>query len=210
MSDVLSFKIITIGDSGVGKTAIIRRFVFNTFELNNLSTIGVNFSFKDTILKNGKSVKLKLIDTAGEEKYKSLSKSYFRNTDGVLFVFAINDLDSFQNITEWIKLFNDNNSGKDLPKYLIGNKDDLEENRAVNQELIDKFIKENNNEYEYRSVSALNDDKRIDELFQEMAEKLFNNYKEGKQSAIHLEKNKENQQPKKSNCKICDVTTNES
>jgi len=210
MSSDLSFKIITIGDSGVGKTAIIRRFVFNTFELNNLSTIGVNFSFKDTILKNGKSVKLKLIDTAGEEKYKSLSKSYFRNTDGVLFVFAINDLDSFQNITEWIKLFNDNNSGKDLPKYLIGNKDDLEENRAVNQELIDKFIKENNNEYEYRSVSALNDDKRIDELFQEMAEKLFNNYKEGKQSAIHLDKNKENPQPKKSNCKICDVTNNES
>ena len=88
MSNDLTFKIITLGDSGVGKKAIIRRFVFNTFEINKLSTIGVNFSFKDVRLKNGKNVKLKLIDTAGQERYKSVSKSYFRNADGVLFVFT--------------------------------------------------------------------------------------------------------------------------
>ena len=101
MSDDLSFRIITIGDSGVGKTAIIRRYVYNTFDQENLSTIGVNFSFKEIILKNSQRLKLKLIDTAGQEKYRSLSKSYYKNADGVLFVFSLNDLQSFQNLNDW-------------------------------------------------------------------------------------------------------------
>ena len=204
MSIDLSYKIITIGDPGVGKTSIIRRYVFNTFELNNLSSIGVNFSFKDTTLKNGKVVQIKLIDTAGQEKYKSLSKSYFKNADGVLFVFAINNLTSFENIREWINLFNENNSGKEgIQKYLIGNKDDLDYDSKVDKSLIDSFLKETNYEYEYRSVSALKNDKRIDELFQEIGEKLFDNYKERKQSLIQLEKNKDKDR-KKANCQICD------
>ena len=203
MSDVLSFKIITIGDSGVGKTSIIRRFVFNTFEQDNLSTIGVNFSFKDCTLKNGNKVKIKVIDTAGQEKYKSLSKSYFKNADGVLFVFAIDDLQSFKNIREWITLFNENNSGKEgIPKYLIANKDDLENESKVNKELIDQFLKENNNQYKFKSVSALKCDKRIEELFQEIAENLYNNYKDVKQSTIQLEKNNPNK--KKMKCYLCD------
>ena len=203
MSDILSFKIITIGDSGVGKTSIIRRFVFNTFEQDNLSTIGVNFSFKDCTLKNGNKVKIKVIDTAGQEKYKSLSKSYFKNADGVLFVFAIDDLQSFKNIREWITLFNENNSGKEgIPKYLIANKDDLENESKVNKELIDQFLKENNNQYKFKSVSALKCDKRIEELFQEIAENLYNNYKDVKQSTIQLEKNNPNK--KKMKCYLCD------
>ena len=203
MSDILSFKIITIGDSGVGKTSIIRRFVFNTFEQDNLSTIGVNFSFKDCTIKNGNKVKIKVIDTAGQEKYKSLSKSYFKNADGVLFVFAIDDLQSFQNIREWITLFNENNSGKEgIPKYLIANKDDLENESKVNKELIDQFLKENNNQYKFKSVSALKCDKRIEELFQEIAENLYNNYKDVKQSTIQLEKNNPNK--KKMKCYLCD------
>ena len=178
--------------------------VYSDFELNNLSSIGVNFSFKDTTLKNGKVVQIKLIDTAGQEKYKSLSKSYFKNADGVLFVFAINNLTSFENIREWINLFNENNSGKEgIQKYLIGNKDDLDYDSKVDKSLIDSFLKETNYEYEYRSVSALKNDKRIDELFQEIGEKLFDNYKERKQSLIQLEKNKDKDR-KKANCQICD------
>ena len=206
MSDVLSFKIITIGDSGVGKTSIIRRFVFNTFEQDNLSTIGVNFSFKDCTIKNGNKVKIKVIDTAGQEKYKSLSKSYFKNVDGVLFVFAFDDKKSFDNIREWIQLFNENNNGKEgIPKYLIGNKDDLDTNNKVDKGSIDTFLNETNNEFEYRSVSALKEDNRIDELFQDIAEKMFSNYKEGKQNTITLEKNKDNKN-KKGQCQICDLS----
>ena len=144
-----------------------------------------------------------MVDTAGQEKYKSLSKSYFKNADGVLFVFAIDDLQSFQNIREWITLFNENNSGKEgIPKYLIANKDDLENESKVNKELIDQFLKENNNQYKFKSVSALKCDKRIEELFQEIAENLYNNYKDVKQSTIQLEKNNPNK--KKMKCYLCD------
>ena len=140
MSDI--FKVITIGDCGVGKTSIIRRYVLNNFE-DNLPTIGINFSFKNITLKNGKVVKLKLIDTAGQEKYKSLAKSYYKNVDGVWFVFAVNEKKTFDNIREWMTLFKENNNGKEgIPKYLIGNKDDLDKDKWIDQDLIDQFLNE--------------------------------------------------------------------
>ena len=77
-----------------------------------MSTVGLTFSFKEIVLNNKKKVKLKLIDTGGQEKYRALSKSYFKNADGVLFVYSINDEDSFNHIKEWITLFNENNNGK--------------------------------------------------------------------------------------------------
>ena len=112
----LVFKVITIGDSSVGKTSIIRRYIYNVFDDNTMSTIGLTFCFKEVKLKNGKKVQLKLVDTAGQEKYNALTKSYFKNVDGVLFIFDFNNLESFQNIEKWINLFEENNNGKGIPK----------------------------------------------------------------------------------------------
>ena len=164
-----TMRVITLGESGVGKTSIIRRYIHNIFDENNLSTIGLNFSFKEVKLKNGKSINIKLIDTAGQEKYKALAKSYFKNADAVLFVFAINDKHSFDNIKNWINLFKDNHNGKEgIPMYLIGNKSDQE--REVQKDEIDKFIIEN--KYKYFETSA-KENIGIDELFQELSEDLY-------------------------------------
>ena len=86
----IMFKIITLGNSGVGKTSIIKRYVFNQFDQSAISSIGVIFSFKDVLIEGDKNkkVKLKLIDTAGEEKYRSLSKTYYKNAEAVLFVYS--------------------------------------------------------------------------------------------------------------------------
>ena len=73
----IMFKVITLGDSGVGKISIIKRYANNIFYENVLSTVGVGFAFKEVELSNKKKIKLKLIDTAGQEKFKSLAKSYF-------------------------------------------------------------------------------------------------------------------------------------
>ena len=89
--ELITFKIITLGESLVGKTSLLRRYLENKFDDNSLTTIGLSFSFKDIILKNGEKVQLKLLDTAGQEKYRALAKSYFKNADGVFFVYAIND-----------------------------------------------------------------------------------------------------------------------
>ena len=139
----IMFKVITLGDSGVGKTSIIRRYANNIFDENVLSTIGVGFAFKEVELSNKKKIKLKLIDTAGQEKFKSLAKSYFKNVDGVLFVYSFEILESFQNLKEWIKLFNSNHYGKNgIPMFLVGNKSDLEEKDDVekNEKLVKEFL----------------------------------------------------------------------
>ena len=164
-----TMRVITLGESGVGKTSIIRRYIHNIFDENNLSTIGLNFSFKEVKLKNGKSINIKLIDTAGQEKYKALAKSYFKNVDAVLFVFSLNNQDSFDNMKNWINLFNDNHNGKEgIPKYLIGNKAD--EKREVQKNMVDEFLSKN--KYKYFETSA-KDNNGIDELFQELSEDLY-------------------------------------
>ena len=165
--EVKSFKVITIGDSNVGKTSIIRRYIYNVFDDKTMSTIGLSFSFKEVELKNGITITLKLVDTAGQEKYRSLTKSYFKNSDGVLFVFDYGSKESFEHIQEWVQMFIDNTSQDDIPKYLIGNKDDLQ-NKSVTSEMIEELI--NKTKFKFKSTSALRTDTNIDELFNEIAE----------------------------------------
>ena len=191
----INFRIITLGESGVGKTSILRRFLYNHFDFNSLTTLGLSFSFKDIILKNNEKIQLKLIDTGGQEKYRALAKSYFKNADGVFFVYAKNNQDSFDKIKEWIKMFNENHNGKEgIPKYLVESKDDLE--RVVDEDISIKYAKENN--LIFMKTSSKNNDS-INELFQDIGETLYENYlknKKGnfKQNGIRL-KNTEKKIP---------------
>jgi len=204
--ELLSFKIITIGNCGVGKTSILQRFIDGTFNEDLMPTLGMNNKIKINTLKNGKKIILKLFDTAGEEKYRSLSKSFFKNVDGVLFVYALNDKNSFDNIKHWIKTFIDNHNGKkDIPLYLIENKNDLE--KEVDKELVNDFLLENIN-FKFKSISAkLNKDNSINELFQEISEILYIDYKESgkenrKQKIIKIENYSEKYQ-KLNSCSLC-------
>ena len=95
----------------------LNRCVKKKFDNNNSSTLGINYSFKEIKFNNNDKIKLKLVDTAGQEKYKSLTKSYFKNVDVVLFVFNMNEKETFDNIKDWMELFNNNNSKEDIPKY---------------------------------------------------------------------------------------------
>ena len=195
----ITFKIITVGESGVGKTSIFRRYVYNTFEENTLTTLGLQFSFKDVVLKNEQKIKLKLIDTAGEEKYRSLSKSYFKNSDVVLFVFALDNPDSFERINDWIDLFKENHDKVDkIPKYLVGSKNDLEQ--KIEQGKINELAKKF--DFKFITTSALSNN-NIEYLFNDISETLFKSYKPDKgQQTIRL-KNKKNFKTTK--CSICQV-----
>ena len=165
-----SMRVISLGDSGTGKTSIINRYAKNIFEENPYSTIGINFIVKKIKFKDGNTISLKLIDTGGQEKYRALGKSYIKNADAVLFVFAFNDKDSFDNIEEWINLFKKNHSDEDyIPMYLVGNKTDLE--RKVSNDLINQF-KEVNKGFKYYETST-KENKRINELFEELAKDLY-------------------------------------
>ena len=137
-NNILNFKIITVGDGSVGKTSIIRRLVYNNFLENTLNTVGMNMAHYKVTLQNNKIINLTIVDTAGQERYKSLGKKYFANADGILFVFAHDNLESFENIKDWMKIFEESSSSRiDIPKFLVGNKNDLES--EVDENLIDEF-----------------------------------------------------------------------
>ena len=169
----LEYKIITLGDSSVGKTSIINRFINGEFRPDSKPTLGIKHSFKILELghlNNKKKLKLSVIDTGGQEKYKALSISYFRYADVVLFIFNLNEPFSFENIQNWIDNFNENNnkSKKVIKKYLIGNKSDLEQ--KVEQNLIDEFAKKNIMPYKATSAKT---NSQINELFQMIGEELY-------------------------------------
>ena len=198
----LSFKLITLGNAGVGKTSILQRYLYDKFNINSESTIGIELSYKEIILENNESVTLKIIDTCGQEKYRSLSKSYFKNTDGVLFVFDLSNNESFKEITDWIKLFNENHNGKEkVPKCLVGSKCDLE------KKVTDDKIKEVSQKYNlhYYETSA-KDNFNINKLFEDMSKILYENKKlnkNEKQKSIKIINQKIEEKPKKRNC--CDL-----
>ena len=168
-----TFTIITLGDSGVGKTSIINRYTKDCFDENSASTLGMSFSFKEIVFNNKDKIKLKFVDTAGQEKYKSLAKSYLKNVDEVLFVFSMNNKETFKTINNWMELFRNNNNREDkIPKYLVGTKNDLE--IKVEQSLIDDFAQKFNIPFISTSAKKNNN---IDKLFDEIGETLYNNYK---------------------------------
>ena len=173
--DKITFKIITLGDSEVGKTSIIRRYLENKFAYDTLPTLGFIKSKKKIILKNKKNIFLELCDTSGQERYASLSPLYVKNADAVLFVFDLNNKKSFNNIKNWMKFFKDNtNSENNMPTYLIGNKKDLEKN--VEDDEIEIF-KDEHKDIIYKETSAKEEDNQIEELFREMGELLYDKYK---------------------------------
>ena len=190
--NLFEFKIVTIGDSQVGKTSIIKRYIDNKFHYNTVSTIGIFNSQKKIILKNGEEIILKLVDTAGQERYNSLSKNFFRNTHAVLFVFSFDSPKSFKNLGKWIKLFNEENTNqKKIVLYLIGNKKDLK--KEVDEDEISFFL-EDNNEFFYKETSAKEEDNHINELFQEIGEKLYEinkKYKNSNKKEIKISEHKE-------------------
>jgi len=126
------FKVVIIGDSGVGKSNIFTRFMRNEFALDSKSTIGVEFSAKNIPVKD-RVVKAQVWDTAGQERFQALAKSYYRGAVGCLLVYDISNYESFKHVDKWLRQVKDS-AEPHLVTLLIGNKSDLEEKRAVKQE----------------------------------------------------------------------------
>ena len=165
------FKLILIGNNGVGKSCILQRYLKHTFEESYKCTIGVDFLMKSVII-NGQTVKLQLWDTAGQEKYKSMVSSYYRGANVALIVFDITSHATFDALPVWIENFY-KNGPEQKNIILIGNKKDLEEDRQVTQEEAQMFSETNN--MIYFETSAKDGD-NIDYVFNYAAEKLLEFY----------------------------------
>ena len=169
------FKLILIGSSGVGKSSILKRYIQKIFEEEYTCTIGVDFFMKSLNISN-KSIKLQLWDTAGTEKFKSITTGYYRGANAAFVVFDLTYKSSFESVSEWIQNYY-KYSNPDSEKYviLIGNKSDLKEKREISGEEIYDFAK--NNKIKYFETSAKNGE-NIDECFYFIAEKLMKDLEE--------------------------------
>ncbi len=124
------FKIVLLGDSGVGKSQLVNRFTKNEFNADSKATIGVEFATRTVRIEDKKLVKAQIWDTAGQERYRSLASSYYRGAVGALLCYDITDKSTFNNIPVWLKEVEDN-AEKDCLIMLVGNKMDLDDRRAV-------------------------------------------------------------------------------
>jgi len=123
------FKLLLIGDSGVGKSCLLLRFADNTFTDSFISTIGVDFKIR-TMDIDGKRVKLQIWDTAGQERFRTITSSYYRGAHGIIVVYDVTDRVSFNNVKQWLGEI-DRYACQSVNKLLLGNKADLAEKRTV-------------------------------------------------------------------------------
>ncbi|XP_052380194.1 ras-related protein Rab-15-like isoform X29 [Oncorhynchus keta] len=126
--DVL-FRLLLLGDSGVGKTCLLCRFTDNEFHPSHISTIGVDFKMK-TLEIDGIKVRIQIWDTAGQERYQTITKQYYRRAQGIFLVYDITSERSFQHIMKWASDV-DEYAPDNIQRILIGNKSDEEEKRQV-------------------------------------------------------------------------------
>ena len=166
----LTFKFLLVGNSNVGKTSIVRRFCRDDFDDQNKTTISVEFmTYVLKLDESGTSVKLQIWDTAGQEQYKSLGKSYYRNAVGVILTFSLTDHDSFEKIEEWYKDVKDLCNQKAVI-VLVGNKCDLKEHKAVTDSEAKAFADIHG--IEYIETSAKNKT-NIYNLFYSVSRKIY-------------------------------------
>ena len=150
-----SMKIILLGDSGVGKTSLLNNLEQKEPEINQTKTLEY-FNYKIKI--NDYIIRMQIWDTVGNEKFKSITLNYYKTADVVIFIYAINDLNSFNNINKWLDELNEkgnNEEDKNIIKILVGNKKDLKDERRVGYEGGEKLKNEKKFHF-FKEISCLN------------------------------------------------------
>eukprot|EP00300_Choanocystis_sp_HF-7_P036648 c52515_g1_i1.p1 GENE.c52515_g1_i1~~c52515_g1_i1.p1 ORF type:complete len:215 (+),score=9.73 c52515_g1_i1:41-646(+) len=131
------FKLLLIGDSGVGKSCLLLRFADDTYTESYISTIGVDFKIR-TIELDSKTIKLQIWDTAGQERFRTITSSYYRGAHGIIVVYDVTDQESFNNVKQWLHEI-DRYASENVNKLLVGNKSDLTTKRVVDYNVAKEF-----------------------------------------------------------------------
>ena len=174
MSYSYLFKYIIIGDTGVGKSCLLLQFTDKRFRHDHDLTIGVEFGSR-MLSMDQKDIKLQIWDTAGQESFRSITRSYYRGAAGALLVYDITRRDTFSHLSNWLQDARENGN-PDMVITLVGNKTDMDSRRTVSFEEGQKFARENNLIFlEASAKSNVN----VEEAFETTARSIFNKIKEG-------------------------------
>ena len=195
-------KVVVVGDSGVGKTNLIKRFITNTFSENSKATVGVEFISKSYKINN-QVFKIEMWDTAGQERYKSITAAYYKGAKGALIVYDTTQRTSYENIDKWMVEIKDKAS-KDMKLMIVGNKTDLKDSRQVDSN--EALLKAKDLEASLMETSA-KDGSNVKEAFYDLLKEMYREIKKkieiveneakGGKDGIQLETN---EKPEKKGC----------
>ncbi|MCL4168763.1 UNVERIFIED_CONTAM: hypothetical protein GTU68_021489 [Idotea baltica] len=161
-------KVVIIGDTAVGKTNILLRYVNEEYKMTHITTIGVDFKIK-TINIDGVKIRMQIWDTAGQERFKTITETYYKGAAGVVLVYAVNDRKTFNSLENWIKQINESQP-ENICKIIVGNKSDVSLNdRQVSKEEGEALAKKYGVEF---MESSAKDNSNISEIFDNLGQSI--------------------------------------
>ena len=188
----ITIKLLLIGNAFVGKTLIVQKFIDNTFSKSTMSTIGVDLQSK-IIDINGKKVKYLIWDTAGEDRMKTMTYSYYIGCHVILIVYDVTNQKSFENVTTWVECV-DKFAKSNVLRILVGNKTDLEDQRVISKEDGKKLADENGLKFYEISAKAVTG---LCEMFEDIAKEYVQMYQQKSIKNFQLKKAAETKAKKK-------------
>lgn len=176
-------KVLLLGDTSVGKTNLLFRFIENDFIESHLSTIGFDFKSQVVTLEDNTSIKLQIWDTAGQERFMAITRNLFLRAQGILLVYDITEINSFNHIKTWIESIR--NVSEVMPIVLLGNKSDMEEKRKVTHEEGQRLAQEYN--LQFLETSA-KENSNVREAFITITKEILKSYKDNTEKNLNLKK----------------------
>ena len=169
MTDELVYKVLLLGDSSVGKTCFLLRYCDKSFQEAHLSTIGLDYRLKSMTLQNDKKIKLQIWYTAGQDRFRAITKNYYKGANGIILIYDVTNKQSYENVKNWLTQIKEE-ANPNVIIYLAGNKIDVEEDQRVittedGQKIADEY------KLPFKETSAKNGI-NVNEIFQELVEKI--------------------------------------
>ena len=185
--DYRLYKILLLGDCAVGKSCLLLRYCENSFQESHLATIGLDFRLKTITLENNRKIRIQIWDTAGEDRFRSITRNYYKGAHGIVLIYDVTDQQSFQHIKDWVdKIKEESKEGVII--YLVGNKIDLIDKRIITNADGKKLSEEI--KIKYYETSA-KDSTGVKEVFENLVKDMDNFYSEQHQEemeTIHIDK----------------------
>ena len=182
----LLYKILLLGDSSVGKTCFLMRYTDNTYQEIHMSTIGIDNKFKDVELEDGKKVKIQIWDTAGQDRFRSITRNYYKGANGIVLIFDVTNKKSYENVKNWVKQIKEEVSSR-VTIILVANKIDDVNHRIVTKEEGEKIANECGLMFFECSAKT---GENIEHAFNELVKKTVENYSKVGQGGEKVKKKK--------------------
>ena len=168
MIDECVYKVLLLGDSTVGKTCFLMKYTDKTFQDIHMATIGLDYRLRSMKLKSGKSINLQIWDTAGQDRFRAITKNYYKGSHGIILIYDITNTQSFENVKTWVNQIREEASSNVII-YIAGNKVDMEDERKVDRDDGEKLAEELG--FPFVETSAKNGI-NINETFEDLVERI--------------------------------------